>query len=124
MNGEVVVIEVGGRRRSLLTARVREVAALGTLTPVPTAPPLVVGLTQLRGQILPVLDPAGPAATSGPEPGTERAPRPGDPLLVVELGPVRAALWVERVLGVERESDAPPLDVGALFDELRQRGQP
>jgi chemotaxis signal transduction protein len=117
---ESVVVLAGGKRWALPTARVREVAQLQVMTPVPTAPPPVVGLTQLRGQIVPVIDlaPADPGAEA-------RAPRPGDPLVVVELGPVRAALWVERVLGVESDPAATePLDVGALFDELRKRVQP
>jgi len=117
---EVVVVVAGGKRWALPTARVREVAQLSALTPVPTAPPPVVGLTQLRGQIVPVLDLA-------PDGGGEdaRAPRPGDALVVVELGPVRAALWVERVLGVESDpAGVEPLDVGALFDDLRKRVNP
>jgi purine-binding chemotaxis protein CheW len=111
---DVVIVEVGARRLAVPTARVREVAAVSTVTPVPTAPPPVVGLTQLRGQIVPVLD------VAGPEP---RQPRPNDPLLVVELGPARAALLVDRVLGVSDET-AEPFDVGALFDQLRAAVQP
>src|SRR5579862_7678449 len=105
---EMVLVIAGGKRWALPTARVREVAALQALTPVPTAPPPVVGLTQVRGQIVPVLDLApGEAAAHD-----DRAPRPGDALVLVELGPVRAALWVERVLGVESEPpDAAAVDV-------------
>jgi purine-binding chemotaxis protein CheW len=110
---DLIVVEVGGRRLGLPAARVREVAALSTVTPLPTAPPSVVGLTQLRGHILPVLDLA-------PEP---RAPRPNDALVVVELGPARAALLCDRVLGVQAADGVEALDVGALFDELRQKVQ-
>jgi purine-binding chemotaxis protein CheW len=110
---DLVVVEVGGRRLGLPAARVREIAALSTVTPVPTAPPQVVGLTQLRGHIVPVLDLAA-------EP---RAPRPNDPLVIVELGPARAALLVDRVLGVQAADEVEALDVGALFDELRQKVQ-
>ena len=108
---EIVVVEVGGRRLGLPAARVREVAAVSTVTPVPTAPPSVVGLTQLRGHIVPVIDLAA-------EP---RTPRPNDPLIVVELGPARAALLVDRVLGVQPAEGVELLDVGALFDELRKK---
>jgi purine-binding chemotaxis protein CheW len=122
MTPVVVVVAAAGRRWRVPTARVREVAALGQLTPVPTAPAPLVGLTQLRGQILPVLDPAAFDASDAKARGEARAPRPGDPLLVVELGPVRAALWVDKVLGVGDGGDdgAAPLDVGALFDRLRK----
>jgi chemotaxis signal transduction protein len=108
---DVVRVRVGERQLAVPTARVREVATVVVLTPVPQAPPSIAGLTQLRGQILPVIDLDPP-----------RTARAGDPLLVVELGPVRAALLVDRVLGVEPESAAVEvLDVGALFDRLRGR---
>ncbi len=121
---DVVVVEAGGQRLALPAARVREVAAVSTVTPVPTAPPPVVGLTQLRGQILPVLDVARKLTNQSVNfPDAERAPRPHDPLVVVELGPARAALWVERVLGVQPaggdNASLPLLEIGALFDELR-----
>ncbi len=120
---DALVVESGGRTFALPTARVREVAALQALTPVPTAPPPVVGLTQLRGQIVPVVDLA--PGDGGDAHDDARAPRPGDALVLVELGPVRAALWVERVLGVESDpAGAEPLDVGALFDDVRKRVRP
>ena len=109
---ERVVVEVGGRRFGVPAARVREVAALSTVTPVPTAPPQVVGLTQLRGQIVPVLQLV-----------ESQAPRPNDPALVVELGPARAALLIDRVLGISSE-EVEAIDVGALFDQLRARVLP
>jgi purine-binding chemotaxis protein CheW len=119
---EAVVVVAGGKRWALPTARVREVAALQAITPVPTAPAPVVGLTQLRGQIVPVLDLAPPEGEARDD---ARAPRPGDALVLVELGPVRAALWVERVLGVESDpAGAAPLDVGALFDDVRKKVRP
>jgi chemotaxis signal transduction protein len=114
---DAVVVRVDRRRLAVPTARVREVAQVVNVTPVPQALPPIAGLTQVRGQILPVLDLA---------PSPMRAPRPGDPLLVVELGPVRAALWVDRVDGVETDpADAEAIDLGALFDRVRgARTQP
>jgi len=106
-----VVVKVGERQLAVPTARVREVAAVVAVTPVPRAPSQVVGLTQLRGQILPVLD---------LQPGGPRSPKPNDPLLVVELGPVRAALLVDHVLGIEAQPTCELIDVGALFDGLRR----
>ena len=109
--GDVVLIVTGGRKLAVPTVRVREVSAASMVTPVPTAPPPVAGLTQLRGQILPVID-------LGEE--SPRTPKPGDPLVVVELGPVRAALVCDQVVGVSGDAgDVPILDVGAVFDALR-----
>jgi purine-binding chemotaxis protein CheW len=114
---DVVVVEVGGRRLAVPAARVREVAAVSTVTPLPTAPAPVIGLTQLRGQIVPVLDLGVP--------DENRSPRPQDPLLVLELGPARAALWVDRVLGVQAASESVSfVDVGVLFDQLRAKVVP
>jgi chemotaxis signal transduction protein len=130
---DLVLVEAGGRRWAVPAARVREVAAVSTVTPIPTAPPPVVGLTQLRGQIVPVLDLAALPAAGGEKvskhlltyPDETRLPRPQDPLLVVELGPARAALWVERVLGVQPPGeDVEVVEIGALFDQLRQRVTP
>jgi purine-binding chemotaxis protein CheW len=114
---DVVVVEAGGRRLAVPAARVREVTAVSSVTPLPTAPPPVIGLTQLRGQIVPVIDLGAP--------DENRTPRPQDPLVVVELGPARAALWVERVLGVQPASDTVSyVDIGVLFDQLRAKVLP
>jgi purine-binding chemotaxis protein CheW len=111
----VLLVEVGARRLALPTNRIREVANAGTVTPVPLAPPPIAGLTQVRGQILPVLELADPP----------RTPRPNDALVVLEDGGVRAALLVDRVLGVDR-GDAQIFDVEGLFARVRatieQRG--
>jgi purine-binding chemotaxis protein CheW len=109
---EVLVVVVGARELAVPTAHVREVAALGSATPLPTGPALVVGLTQLRGQIVPLLDLA-------PGGGAARTPKPNDALLVVELGAARAALLVDRVVGVRSGGELPLLDVARLFDQLR-----
>jgi chemotaxis signal transduction protein len=124
---DLVVVEAGGRKLAIAAARVREVAAVSTVTPVPTAPAPVLGLTQLRGQVVPVLDLAMlPSLTKLTNqlvnfPDETRMPRPQDPLLVVELGPARAALWVDRVLGVQAASgdETIVVEIGALFDQLR-----
>jgi len=110
---DAVVVRIAGRKLAVPSARVREVAQVTTVTPVPQAKPEVKGLTQIRGHILPVLD---------LQPEAQRQARPGDPLLVVELGPVRAALLVDGVDGVESVDKDSPLelvDVGVLFDHVR-----
>ena len=105
---DVVVVEAGARKLAVPAAHVRELMAAGWVTPVPTALPPVVGVTQLRGQILPVLDVATPP----------RAVQADDPLLVLEHGPVRAALLIDRLLPADEAAER--LDVGALFDSVRR----
>jgi chemotaxis signal transduction protein len=107
---DVVVVDVGQRRLAVASSQAREVAHASWVTPVPTAPPPVAGVTQLRGQILPVLD-------------LGQSPRPVQPeetLLIVEYGPTRAALRVVELLPVD--TPAERLDLGALFDSIRAGG--
>jgi chemotaxis signal transduction protein len=106
---DVVVVDVGERRVAVAAAHAREVTSAGWVTPVPTAPPIVAGVTQLRGQIVPVL-------VLGTLP---HAVQPDETLLIVEYGPARAALRIVELLPSETESER--LDLGALFDSIRAR---
>lgn len=108
----VVSVRIGTERLAIPTTRVREVAAVGALTPIPGAPPRIAGVVQLRGQILPVLVLRAPTE--------ELAPRPDAPLVVVELGPYRAGLLVDEVEGVREREGGAMLDVGLLLDEVRR----
>ena len=102
-----VLVRVGGVELRVPTGRVREVAVVGAVTPVPSAPARVLGLMQLRGQILPLA-----------HLGAGRPPaRPGDALLVLEEGGVRIGLVVDEVLGVSDDL-AGEFDVAAFFDGL------
>jgi chemotaxis signal transduction protein len=108
-----VRLEVAQKEYYLPLVDVREVATAESVTAVPTAPGEVVGLTWIRGQVLPVVDP-----TKNP---THRL-RPGVPLVVVDAEGAQAALLVDRVLALD---DAPKdgverLDLAALFAAIRQ----
>jgi chemotaxis signal transduction protein len=116
---EVIAVEIAGKRLGISRSLVRTIVAAGSedavfITPVPTAPPLVAGVTQIRGHIVPVVDLAD----------VPRPVQPEDPLLVVEYGPARVALRVDRVLGDEA-GDVERMDAGALFDRIRDSiGEP
>lgn len=88
----VIVFALGGHRLATELRWVREVATLGFVTEVPTAPAGVAGVVNLHGAILPVLDLAvlhqGAAAVPA---------RQGDGALVVEVDGVVAALRVDQV---------------------------
>ena len=112
---DVVVVDLGDRRVAIPSSQAREVAAAGWVTPVPTAPPLVAGVIQLRGQVLPVLD----LSQSG------RPLRPEDSLLIVEYGPARAALRVlelvngkNSVKDIVRQSRMASFDVSKMLFRL------
>src|SRR5262249_19708792 len=53
---EVVVFRLGSERYGIETGHVREAARLADLTPLPGAPDFLAGVTNLRGQILAVID--------------------------------------------------------------------
>ena len=106
-----LVVEIGERRVALRAAEVREVIAIASVTPVPLAPPMLTGLTQVRGQIIPVLDLMDPP----------RTPKSSDSLVLVEVGAARAALLVDRVLGVSAAAGEEVLDLLGIFATLKER---
>lgn len=53
---EVVEFLLAGERYALETAHVQEVYALKELTPLPCTPPFVLGIINVHGHILPVID--------------------------------------------------------------------
>jgi purine-binding chemotaxis protein CheW len=80
----------------------REVVTIGALTRVPGAPATLLGVTNVRGSVVPVVDvrplvglPRGSAGVGGSA-------------LVLEDGDLRAALLVDRVVGLERFDTAQP----------------
>jgi chemotaxis signal transduction protein len=88
----VIVFSIGASRYAIELRWVREVVTLGFVTSVPTAAPVLGGLCNLHGSILPVLDvaalldqPAGPPA------------RQGDGALVLEAEATVCALRVDQV---------------------------
>jgi purine-binding chemotaxis protein CheW len=53
---DVVVFEVGGVRYALPAAQVQEIVRAVTIVPLPKGPPIVEGLVNVRGDVVPVLD--------------------------------------------------------------------
>jgi purine-binding chemotaxis protein CheW len=87
-----VSLRVGVELYAVPVEHVLEVAELGDVTPVPGAPPAVLGVWNLRGQILPVLDLGGLL-------GLARSIEPRR-LVVVEAAGRRAGLAVDEVRDV------------------------
>ncbi len=89
----VIVFAVAGARYAAELRWVREVITLGFVTEIPTAPPGLIGVFNLRGTIVPVLDlmpllglPAAPAT-----------PRQGDGALLLEADHALGALRVDTI---------------------------
>lgn len=88
------VFEVGGVAYGVPVAAVREVAVLPQVTPVPRAPAAIRGVANLRGVLLPVIDPAR-ALGHAPQPA-----RSLTPTVVIRDGAEQVGLAVDHVTGL------------------------
>ena len=96
MSGVHVRVRVAGEQYALPVERVLEVAELGEVAAVPGSPAEILGVRNLRGQVLPVIALAAVLGLAGGEPTR---------VVVVESGELRAGLRVDEVLDVE---ELPP----------------
>lgn len=88
----VIVFTIGAVRYAAELRWVREVVSLGFVTGVPTAPPVLGGVCNLHGTILPVLD---VSVLLGGPPGPPA--RQGDGALVLEVDELVCALRVDQI---------------------------
>jgi purine-binding chemotaxis protein CheW len=98
MSGVHVRVRAGGEHYALPIQQVLEATDVGDVTPVPGAPPEVLGVFNLRGQVLPVIDLRallGLAEAASPE-----------RIVVAEQGDRRAGLAVEAIIAVDELPDA------------------
>jgi chemotaxis signal transduction protein len=134
VSGVHVRVRVGDEQYALPVEHVHEIVELGEVTPVPGSAASVLGLRNLDGEVLPVLDLARILQI-------ERDGRAGL-LLVTEHSERRAAFAVDEVIDVEhlvgttQESEASylpastvidgalvgVLEVGALLDTIVEEG--
>lgn len=115
---EWVQVRVAGERYAIDVAQILEVGARGELTPVPGAPLAVLGVHNLRGQVLPLLDVA--AALGIAVDGGSAAPY----VVVAEAGGHRAALAIDEILDVGvLDGDAVAIDEGSVRGRLVAAGE-
>ena len=110
--GVYLRFEVAGEAYAMPIAHVIEVAALGQLVAIPGAPAEVLGVCDLRGQILPVVDLAAVLKL-------ERDTYPSR-LLVTAVGAMQAGFAVDTVAGVTElpepaEQSHSPVLLGAVL---------
>src|SRR5437762_820849 len=99
------VVMLGGRPFAVDVGETREVVVLDVTTPVPGAPAALVGVMNLRGSVLPVIE-------ARPLLGLPVRAAVGRPraLVLAEAGH-RAAVLIERVLGLTAfDAVLPPAD--------------
>ena len=111
----VCLFELAGRTFGVDISRAREARVFDDYTVVPLAPPQLIGMTNLRGAIIPIVDLRVLLGLPASE-GTIHA-------LVVEANAVRVGLAVDRVVGVESLDE--PLEPGEDIAETAglQRGR-
>jgi two-component system chemotaxis response regulator CheV len=114
MSGVCVRVRVGAEHYALDVSHVSEVDELGEPTPVPGAPAAIVGVHNVRGQVVPVVDVASLLGLAG-GPAPKR-------VVIAEEGRRRAALAVHAVddvaeaLEPSEQSDSPLVSGVALVD--------
>jgi purine-binding chemotaxis protein CheW len=102
-----------GRESCAIDVRqIRAIVTVGALTRVPGAPPALVGVTNVRGAVVPVVD---VRPLLGQAAGSVGA---GASAVVLEDGDLQAALAVDRVLGLERFETALPPPASSGFIPL------
>jgi purine-binding chemotaxis protein CheW len=107
-NGDVLTFKVGGEALSLPASDVAEIIRLSAVTRVPHGPAALVGVTNLRGAVLPVVSLAGlmgrPVA----------APAPSSRIVVTGNGGA-VGLLVDEVSALTKPRDERGLDLTALL---------
>jgi purine-binding chemotaxis protein CheW len=103
--GRACVVLLGGRSFAVDVTEAREVVVLETTTPVPGAPAAVIGVMNLRGNVLPVVE-------ARPLLGLPIGPR-GDRALVLADGERRAAMVIDGVLGLTTLDGVQPTSAAA-----------
>jgi len=109
---DLLIFSLAGERYGIETAHVLEAVPLRELTPVPCTPPLVLGVLNHRGRILPVLDLRRLFELAG------RGVPEGSKLVAVEAARMTFGIFVDAVAGTMRVGShevAPP--PGALAGE-------
>lgn len=119
------VFVVDDRPLAVDAGPVRGVEVFGEWTRVPLAPAPVIGVANLRGEVVPILDPRPALGRPPARPGRRQL------ALVVAAGAGRVALAVDAVLGLEQFESVQPLAPGtraeagpaAVGELLREGGR-
>jgi purine-binding chemotaxis protein CheW len=106
MSGVHVRVRVAAEHYALPVEQVLEVADLGEIASVPGSPPEILGVRNLRGQVIPVIALATLLGLSGDQPSR---------VVVAESGELHAGLVVDDVVDV---GELPPVSEQIESDYL------
>ncbi len=107
----LVVFELDDHEFALPIEDIAEILQMVLVTPVPEVPPWVVGVINLRGRVIPIVD---LRTRLGMEP---RSPRLDTPILVAERATLKLGLIadaVRDVISVPEDMLVPPADGGGV----------
>ena len=103
---------IGSEEFCLPVAQVREIRIWSTPTPLPQTDPALLGVINLRGMVLPVIDPS--VRIGLPDPG----PRTRPVIIVIDAGGRQAGVIADRVmdiLAVASDAIRPPPAIATQF---------
>ncbi|MBB3396028.1 chemotaxis protein CheW [Rhizobium sp. BK060] len=110
---EIIAFHLGHQQFCLKTTSIREIRGWAAATPLPHAPPHVLGVMNLRGSVIPVIDLAAKLRVTSTLDTSRSA------IVVVEVGDGIIGLVVDQVsdiLSISGERIQPVPDLGATFD--------
>jgi purine-binding chemotaxis protein CheW len=110
---EIIAFHLGDQQFCIKTTSIREIRGWAAATPLPHAPPHVLGVMNLRGSVIPVIDLAARLGMAGTIDSSRSA------IVVVEVGQGVVGLVVDQVsdiLSVGADRIQPMPDFGANFD--------
>lgn len=107
---ELIIVEIAGQRFAIDIMSVREIRGWSASTRVPQAPPHVLGMINLRGSVLPVIDFSSRLGLGESEPNTASV------VIVTEIGDRLVGLMVDAVCDILSLGEGmlqPAPDVGS-----------
>jgi purine-binding chemotaxis protein CheW len=106
---EILVFIVSGERYAIAAEKISRVAPCTRLCPIPGTPEHILGMVNITGELLPLID-------LGPRFGLARGGPPEDSrIIVLENATMKLGLFAERVIGSESVNERelmPPLQMG------------
>lgn len=111
---QYVVVTLDAQPYALSLGETEQVLLAAALTPIPEAGPLLMGLLNLRGRIIPVLDIRRRLQLPG------RALSAADRIVVTRTRRYRVAIVVDEILGVRTIAPSGAVEGGAIFPHLQR----
>ncbi|MEK1931310.1 MAG: chemotaxis protein CheW [Pararhizobium sp.] len=116
---EIIAFHLGEQQFCIKTTAIREIRGWAAATPLPHAPPDVIGVMNLRGSVIPVIDLAARLRVPSSVDESRSA------IVVAEVGRTIIGLVVDRVsdiLSVSSSKVQPLPDLGTSFDPAYSHG--